>query len=131
MEKRLRTQRKKIIDALKEAGSAGCTNMELVNITHRFGGHIHDLVKKGYKIKTTNLDGGLFKYELIAEPADIKYFKSAQEEILNDIKEDYDDAISSKELERLLHQKYFHIGRKGGWYQQFYWKEDFNGKQQF
>lgn len=120
MEKRLITQRQKIIDALKEAGSEGLTNAELSKISLRYGAHLGDLYRKGYKISKQNLDGGLYKYVLISEPADIKFFENANEEIFNEIRENFNDSITKDDLKNLLEEKHFHIIRKSGWYQQLY-----------
>jgi hypothetical protein len=116
MEKRLITQRQKIISALKEAGSEGLTNSELSKISLRYGGHLGDLYRKGYKIEKYNLDGGLYNYILISEPADIKYFQNANEEIFAAIRENFNDSITYDELKKLLEEKHFHIIRKSGWY---------------
>lgn len=116
MDKRLITQRQKFIHALKEAGSEGLTNVELSKISLRYGGHLGDLYRKGYKIQIHNLDGGLYKYVLIAEPADIKYFQNANEEIFEAIRENFDNAITWDGLKNLLEEKHFHIIRKSGWY---------------
>jgi hypothetical protein len=119
MEDRLITQRQKIIHALKEAGSEGMTNAELSKISLRYGGQLGALYRQGYKIAKYNLDGGIYKYVLIAEPADYKYFKNAQQEILEAMAEKHDATIA-KDLEKLLDEKQFHIIRKSGWYQQLY-----------
>lgn len=116
MDKRLITQRQKFINALKEAGSEGLTNVELSKISLRYGGHLGDLYRKGYNIQKYNLDGGVFKYVLISEPADIKYFQNANEEIFAAIRENYNDSITWDELKNLLEEKHFHITRKSGWY---------------
>jgi hypothetical protein len=115
---RLLTQKQKIILALKDAGADGMTNAELSRISLRYGGHLGHLYRAGYKIKKYNLDGGLYKYVLISEPSNIVYFKNANDEIYEEIIEQFDDAISSLELQNLLHQKHFHIVRKQGWYEQ-------------
>lgn len=117
-ESRRITQRQKIIHMLREAGNEGCTNIELSKISLRYGAHLGELYTKGYRIKKVYLDGGVFKYFLVSVPGDIKHFKNAQEEVLNDIEEYYDDAIQSSQLEVLLEEKHFHIIRKPGWYEQ-------------
>ena len=120
MNKRILTQRQKIIMALREAGSEGITNTELAKISLRYGGHLGHLYRMGYKIPKRNLDGGLYNYTLIAEPADIKYFKNANQEIFETIAQYYNDSISSYDLECLLQEKHFHIIRKNGWYQNLF-----------
>lgn len=119
MENRLITQRQKILNALREAGSEGITNAELSQISLRYGGHLGNMYRNGYKIQKYNLDGGLYKYVLIAEPADYKYFKNAQQEIIEAMAEKHTEAIAN-DLEKMLDEKYFHIIRKNGWYQQMY-----------
>ena len=120
MDLRILTQKQKVINALKEAGSKGMTNAELSKISLRYGGQLGTLYREGYKIKKYNLDGGLYNYVLIAEPADIKYFKNANEEVFEEIEKNYNDSISSNDLENMLQEKHFHIIRKNGWYQNLY-----------
>jgi hypothetical protein len=120
MDVRILTQRQKIINALKEAGSEGMTNAELSKISLRYGGQLGALYRQGYKIEKRNLDGGLYNYILIAEPADIKYFKNANEEVFEEIEKSFNDLISSYDLENMLQEKHFHIIRKNGWYQNLY-----------
>lgn len=117
MDKRLITQRQKILNALKEAGSEGITNAELSRISLRYGGHLGDMYRKGYKIQKHNLDGGLYKYVLISEPADYKHFKNAQHEIIEAMAEKHNETVA-EDLKEMLDKKYFHIIRKSGWYQQ-------------
>ena len=117
MENRLITQRQKIIHALKEAGNEGMTNVELSKISLRYGAQLGILYRQGYKIQKYNLDGGIYKYVLIVEPADYRYFTSAQQEIIEAMAEKHDETIAS-DLEKLLDEKHFHIIRKSGWYQQ-------------
>lgn len=59
-----------IIDALRRGKASGqrVTNMDLSSISLRFGARIHELRKLGYKILTKAGKGGLFMYELKAEP---------------------------------------------------------------
>ena len=119
MENRLITQCQKILNALREAGSDGVTNAELSKISLRYGGHLGGFYRKGYKIAKYNLDGGIYKYVLIAEPANYKYFKNAQQEIIEAMAEKHTEAIAN-DLEEMLDEKHFHIIRKSGWYQQLY-----------
>lgn len=112
------TQRSKIIHMLKEAGNEGCTNVEMSKVSLRYGGHIGELHRMGYKIKKMHLDGGVYRYFLLSEPGDIKYFSNAHDETLNDINENYDGWISTEQLENLLETKHFYIVRKPGWYEQ-------------
>lgn len=59
---RLTGQRLKILERLRDGPA---TNIELVDLaTHRFGGRLKELRDAGYKIKTINAGGGLFRYEL-------------------------------------------------------------------
>lgn len=117
--KRLLTQKRKIIAALKEAGSDGLTNVELNKISMRFGGHIGILRREGYKIQKINLDGGLYRYILIAEPSQTKLFTTAREETLFAMAEAHGDEIASF-LESYLGEQHFNIVRRGGWYEKAY-----------
>jgi hypothetical protein len=116
MDKRLITQRQKMIHALKEAGAEGMTNTELSKISLRYGAQLGVMYRQGYKIPKYNLDGGLYKYVLKSEPADYKHFKNAQEEIIEAMTEKHTEAIAN-DLKEMLDEKHFHIIRKAGWYQ--------------
>jgi hypothetical protein len=54
---------------LREAGENGVLNRQFTDrVSHRFGGRIHDLRRKGHQIEKKSLGGGLWVYRLI-EPA--------------------------------------------------------------
>ena len=55
-EKRL-SQRERILEALRDAGEAGCTSAELNAIGFRYGGRIYELRKLGYDIRTSEIPG--------------------------------------------------------------------------
>jgi len=120
LDRRLITQRQKIIAALKDAGLEGITNAELSKISLRYGGHLGDLYRKGYKIQKVNLDGGIYKYILLSEPSQDKFFRSAEEEIFEAI--DQKGRVTAEELKGLLDENYFHIIRKNGWYERAYFQ---------
>jgi hypothetical protein len=65
------SQRDRILDLLRERGSAGATNVELNAICYRYGGRLFELRKCGFTIRTESLGGGLFKFYLMAEPATV------------------------------------------------------------
>ena len=116
MERRLITQRQKIINALKDAGSDGCTNAELSKISLRYGGHLGNLYRQGYKIIKYNLDGGLYKYVLLSEPSNIHFFRSAQEELVDAMNERIGDVEITEQVQSLLEELHFQVVRKNGWY---------------
>jgi hypothetical protein len=119
MDKRLITQRQKIIAALQDAGFEGMTNVELSKISLRYGGHIGTLSKQGYKIQKVNLDGGLFRYFLVTKPSQEKLFKSANEETFEAMAKKHNEEVAD-DLKKYLDESHFHIVRKGGWYQKEY-----------
>ena len=66
------TQRDKVLDALRRAGSRGVTNVQLNATCFRYGARIFDLRKMGYDIKTESEGGGLFRSTLVSEPENAK-----------------------------------------------------------
>ena len=102
---------------LRDAGEDGVTNAEMSKVSLRYGGHINELYRKGYKIKKFNLDGGLFRYILISEPANIIYFKNANDETIEDIEKMFGNEVSDG-LKNYLDEKHFHVVRKKDWYLQ-------------
>jgi hypothetical protein len=85
------------------------------------------LRREGYKIQKINLDGGLYKYILIAEPSQTKLFATAREETLFAMAEEHGDEIASY-LENYLVAQHFNIVRRGGWYEEAYFGELDNGQ---
>lgn len=118
---RIPSQREKIIKALKDAGAEGVTNTELVRICLRYGARLQELYKMGYlitheAIKDENGENGVYKYVLLKEPSTIEYHNNAAEEIFFEIRNFYEDGITSGELKMLLEYKFFYIIRKPNWY---------------
>lgn len=114
---RIPTQHEKIIHLLKVAGEEGVTNSELSKVSLQYSSRISELYMLGYITETIPVKDGVYKYVLIKiVPAfDIK---KARDEILMIIQKDYDDRISSYELDQLLDEKYFNIHRRSGWFKQ-------------
>jgi hypothetical protein len=61
---RRENQRTAILEALKKAGSKGCTNIELGEICQRFGGRIFELRKEGFRIEREYIEESVFRYTL-------------------------------------------------------------------
>lgn len=115
MDKRLITQRQKIVKALKDAGADGMTNVEMNKISMRFGGHIDELYRQGYKIRKINLGGGLWRYFFISEPSQIQIPTNAHLIFMNEVKSRL-GADGHKEVAKINEEFYFHTVRKNGWY---------------
>ena len=62
--------RQRVLDALRQAGPNGCTNVELVTIggMRAVGGRLTELRADGYDIETVREGGGLFRF-VLHEPA--------------------------------------------------------------
>lgn len=115
-QQRFLSQREKIVMRLKEAGADGLTNRELNEICLRYGARLQELYKMGYIIEKESIKGGLYKYVLLKEPSTIEYHSNAADEIYYEIRQQFDDAISSGELKKILEHKFFYIIRKPNWY---------------
>ena len=63
------TQRGRVLQALRAAGSAGVTNGQLHDLgVWRYSARIHELREEGYTIRTVNGKDGLATFFLEAEP---------------------------------------------------------------
>lgn len=113
--KRLATQRQKIIKMLRDAGQDGVTNSEMNAISLRYGGHINEMYRQGYKIKKMNLGGGLYRYWLISTPSQIMIPENAHDIFMNEIETRLGADISA-EVSETFDDLYFHCVRKNGWY---------------
>jgi hypothetical protein len=115
-QKRIPTQRLKIIDRLREAGEDGLTTAQLNQICFRYGARLAELYKEGYVITKEALTDGLYKYILKAVPGDIKYFANAEDQFLATVAERFNKELAA-ELADMLMGYDFKIVRNPGWYQ--------------
>lgn len=68
---RIENKTTQVLNALRQAGEDGLTNAELSRIALRYGGHLGELYRDGYKIDKVSLGNGLYNYILISEPETI------------------------------------------------------------
>ena len=62
--KRLNSAKNRILEALKAAGSKGCSNKELSEIALNYGARVRELRNDGWEIPDTRIDNGVFRYVL-------------------------------------------------------------------
>jgi len=110
--KRLSTQRQRIIEMLKDDG---VTNAEMSQVSLRYGGHINEMGRQGYKYKKFNLGGGLFRYKLISIPSQINIPEKAHDIFMQEVDSRLGEDISA-EISEIFDDLYFHVVRKNGWY---------------
>lgn len=113
--KRLATQRQKIIQMLMDAGQDGVTNTEMSKVSLRYGGHINEMGRQGYKYTKINLGGGVFNYKLFYIPSQIKIPENAHDIFMDTIEKRCGDEFSA-ECSEIFDELYFHVVRKNGWY---------------
>ncbi len=113
--KRIMTQRQKIIQMLIDAGDEGVTNTEMNKISLRYGGHINELYRQGYKIKKMNLGGGIYRYWLLSIPSQIKIPENAHDIFLDEVEKKGDEEMSAL-CSEIFEELFFHTVRKNGWY---------------
>ena len=69
--RRRQSSKSLILAALQQAGSAGCTNLELNDIAFRYGGRIFELRHEGYDIPEPTIEApGVYRYVLRGERND-------------------------------------------------------------
>jgi hypothetical protein len=113
--KRLATQRQKIIQMFRDAGEDGVTNVDMSEISLRYGGHINEMYRQGYKMKKLNLGGGVFRYWLISIPSQINIPENAHDIFMDEVESRLGADISA-EISEIYDDLYFHCVRRNGWY---------------
>ncbi|OME55480.1 hypothetical protein BSK59_13465 [Paenibacillus odorifer] len=107
------TQKQKIISMLRAAGINGVTNVDLSEVALRYNARIQELYVEGYRIGVNDLAGGLTKYILIKEP-ETKRSKpeKALDILIDNIKENYNNNISTEQLIEELQASNFTVRRR-------------------
>lgn len=85
------SQKQRILEALRGAGPAGCSNRQLNEICFRYTPRMDELRSAGFRIETIRESAGLFRFVLRGEPH--------QQESARPVS-DY-----SAEMERQLHDR--------------------------
>jgi hypothetical protein len=113
---RAKAQRSKIIEALREAGVKGLTNVYLYdNITKSLGARLTELYERGYYIQCTKVKDGVYNYVLIAEPIKPQPKpKRAEDLLIEQIETKYNGTIDVQHLINLLRENDLIISRKAG-----------------
>lgn len=112
---RAKSQRSKILNALRMEGLDGVTNVVLSSIGLRYNARLQELYQQGYVIEKTESSGGITKYKLISEP-DVpnKKPEDALSLLIKEIDNTYDGVVRSEDLIQLLEDKEFTVRRKIG-----------------
>jgi len=109
------SQRLKILNLLRSAGTSGVTIVDLAKIAKRYNARIQEMYVEGYEIKVEDLGGGLTKYTLVKEP---ETKKSKPEKALNvlieGIKNKYNGNLSVEQLIEELNNNNFTVRRNIG-----------------
>ena len=78
--KRRKSQKLRILDLLRERGSAGATNTDFIHMNiFRYGDRIKNLRDDGHEIESKRVTGGLWRYTLMS---DVEYDESGQRKML-------------------------------------------------
>lgn len=110
---RINSKKIQILQALRNAGIAGITNVELSRIALRYGGHLGKLYEQGYKIDKVSLGNGVYNYILISEPEVLLERESALSKLLKEV-EWY--GIDSDLLSRILDKNNIGVKYKANTY---------------
>ena len=68
MSEKFVSQRGRILELLRERGTAGVSNVELNGIAFRYGGRLFELRKLGFRIRTIRTGDFVFRFVLEGEP---------------------------------------------------------------
>jgi hypothetical protein len=64
---RPKSQKQKVLEALRRGGKFGILNVELNKICFRYGARIHELRREGYDIRMQVDKKGLYRFTLMIE----------------------------------------------------------------
>ncbi|MDY7043711.1 hypothetical protein RVS70_05780 [Virgibacillus sp. M23] len=99
--KRQAVKRNQILGLLKSRGMNGATNEDLSDVSLRYGGHLGELYRLGYKIKKVQMGDGLFNYILLEEPSREHHErKKALDVLMTEVKKE--EIIDAPMLEGIL-----------------------------
>ena len=113
--KRAPNQRERILNVLRQAGSKGVLNLDLVEICIGYRSRIAELYQMGYKIDVENVEKGAVIYTLREEPEHPKTnIPTAIQLVTKEIEETYHGAITTDGLIELLNKMNLNIVRKHG-----------------
>jgi hypothetical protein len=108
------TYKQKMVNALREAGEQGLLTSDLVKIRPRYGGTLGNLYKDGYKIETTPVKNGNYKYVLISEPAQVVIRPKAKDKLFEAV-EQFGE-VSATELKIIMEMVGVELKFKGNTY---------------
>lgn len=99
------SQKVKIVQMLKEAGSEGVLNTALNKVSFRYSDRLYQLKKEGYEFGLENLGDGVCRYFLIKTPEVAPQAVKKGIDVLKDaINAQYFGAITPNELEKLMNK---------------------------
>ncbi|AYP68290.1 hypothetical protein PQE75_gp189 [Bacillus phage vB_BcoS-136] len=88
-EARIEKKQVQILNALRNAGNNGITNVELSEIALRYGGYLGKLYEQGYKIDRESVgEKGVHKYILVSEPQTILVREKAMDKLLSAVRKE-------------------------------------------
>lgn len=80
--------KEKVLQALRDAGKEGITNVELArNVAPRYGGYMGTFYREGYKIDVVHIGNDVYTYTLISEPKTIVKHEKAWDVLITKAKE--------------------------------------------
>lgn len=112
--KRAAAQREEVIQALKNAGVSGITNVQLQKISLNYTSRTAELHKQGYKIRCSPMGGGLYNYVLLHEPETKQRQKKAVDMFFDMLDKQYDGKITSDELREMFDKHCLNVVRNWG-----------------
>jgi hypothetical protein len=113
--KRTPTQKETILEKLRDAGSNGVLNTDLVQICIRYTSRLQEMYQEGYRIDVDNLGKGVCNYTLISEPLVKAKPQPALDVLINHIDQSkLNCSVTTEQLLDLLDEFGFNIVRKCG-----------------
>lgn len=115
-QRRIPSQKQKIINVLRDAGEEGVTNTELVQISLKYDARLSELYKEGYIITNEHLGNGVYKYVLKAMPGQLVFYPDALSTFINGVAKNRDGMIAFEDIPELLDELDINMCFKAGYY---------------
>lgn len=112
---RILKKKEQVLNALRNAGKNGITNVELSAIALCYGGYLGELYEQGYKIDRVSIgEKGVHKYILISEPSTIVIRDKAIDKLMLEVSKQ--ESISVEGLKKILKDNNIEVKYKANTY---------------
>lgn len=115
-QERIPNLRQQVLQMLINAGNKGVTNLDFQKLCVRWNSRLSELYSQGYKTDVVYECNGIYRYVLTEQPETISKHRKAKNILMDIIKKEHKNNISSEVLLHILDENNLNITRKSGTY---------------